>query len=199
MSPFQRVSGARSWAGVAALLVFPLGILWLVPRSRIVRAAFTFNNGGEVATLDPHAASGVPEWRVARALFEGLVSRGVSAGFDPVPAAAESWEVAGDGLAYTFRLREGLAWSNGEALTAQDFEWSFRRQLEPATAAPYAYLLDAVIGAADFRSGRSTDWSSVGIRAADARTLEFQLSRGAPLLEILAHPALVQVHRCLIE
>lgn len=199
MSRIHRVSRARSWAGLAALLAFPLGTLWLLPRSRIERADFAFNNGGEVATLDPHAASGVPEWRVARALFEGLVTRGVRAGFEPVPAAAESWEVSGDGTVYTFRLREGLTWSNGEALTAEDFEWSLRRQLEPEAAAPYAYLLDGVIGAADFRSGRSTDWSSVGIHASDARTLEFRLLTGAPLLEILAHPAFVPVNRGSIE
>src|SRR5687767_3775947 len=125
MSAFHRVSGLRTWSGIAALLTLPLGTLWLLSRSQIERADFVFNNGGEVATLDPHAGSGVPEWRVARALFEGLVTPGPSEDFEPLPAAAESWEVAADGRAYVFHLREGLAWSNGEPLTAEDFEWSF--------------------------------------------------------------------------
>jgi oligopeptide transport system substrate-binding protein len=199
MSAFHRVSGLRTWSGIAALLTLPVGALWLLSGSQIERADFVFNNGGEVATLDPHAGSGVPEWRVARALFEGLVTPGPSEDFEPLPAAAESWEVTADGRTYVFHLREGLAWSNGEPLTAEDFEWSFRRQLEPKTAAPYAYLLDAVTGAADYRTGRSTDWSSVAIRARDPRTLELELLSTAPLLEILAHPAFVPVHRGSIE
>jgi oligopeptide transport system substrate-binding protein len=200
MIALQGLFRARAGLGVAALAALPLLGLLLLPRAQLARADVVFNNGGEIATLDPHAGSGVPEGRVARALFEGLVTRNPMA-FDlpAAPAAAESWEFAPDGLSCVFRLRPGLAWSNGDPLTAADFEWSFRRMLSPETAAPFGHLLDGVTGAADFRRGLESDWGTVGIRALDESSLEFRLDVAMPLLDVLAHHAFVPVHRPSIE
>jgi oligopeptide transport system substrate-binding protein len=200
MNAFQRRFRPRAGLGIASLAALPLLALLLLPRARLERADVVFNNGGEIATLDPHAGSGVPEGRVARALFEGLVTRDPMVQDLPVvPAAAESWEISPDGLTYVLHLREGLAWSNGDPLTAADFEWSFRRLLSPETASPFAFLLDDVAGAEDFREGRESDWGTVGIRALDERTLEFRLDAAMALLDVLAHHGFVPVHRASIE
>ena len=191
---------ARQWAGVAlaTLLIALVVVLRLAPRARLERADFVFNNGGDVATLDPHVGSGVPEGRVARALFEGLVTRNPGA-LVPEPGAAERWDVSRDGLTYSFHLREGLTWSNGDPLVARNFEWSFRRILSPETASPFAALLDPIHGAREYRLGERKVWAGVGITTIDERTLEVRMQSAAPLLDILSHSAFVPVHRDSIE
>ena len=59
----------------------------------------------------------------------------------PVPAVADHWEISPDGLTYTFHVRPTARWSNGDAVTARDFAYSFQRILSPALAAEYAYML----------------------------------------------------------
>jgi oligopeptide transport system substrate-binding protein len=192
-------------AGVALVAVLVLAAA-LSRNSRLERADFVFVTGGEVASLDPHAVTGIPEGRVLRALYEGLVTRDPRT-LEPRPAAAASWEVSDDGLRYRFHLREGARWSNGDALTAQDFEWSLRRVLEPETAAAYAYELWCVEGAREYTTGRDDegheverDWSRVGIEATDAATLELRLARPTPyLLHLLAFHAFFPVHRASLE
>ena len=195
--------GALAWAGLASALG---GLLALARPGEAPRADFAFNLGTEVTTLDPGAVTGVPEGRVLRALFEGLVRRDPRT-LQPRPAAAKAWEVGEAGTVYTFHLRAGARWSNGEALRAEDFEWSFRRLLEPQTAAPYAYLLWPVVGAREFNTGLGADgepaereWSGVGIRALDERTLRIELNEPSPhFLDVLAFYALMPVHRSSLE
>lgn len=142
------------------------------------RADLVFLNGAEPETLDPALITGQPEGRVANALFEGLLA------FDkdgkPQPGAAESWEVSGDGRTYTFRLRDGLQWSDGTPLTARDFVASWRRTLEPSTASEYAYQLHYVKNARAFNEGKITDFGQVGVSAPDDRTLRVELENPTP-------------------
>ena len=197
MRRMSRLGGLLSIRGIVALALLapiPLLLLALAPRAHLERADFTFNNGGEVATLDPHTAPGVPEGRILRAIFEPLVTR-QGRSLNPRPGAAESWAVSNGARTYTFLLQEDLSWSNGDPLTAQDFEWSFRRILSPRTAAPFAELLDSVVGARAFRTGAEGDWSSVGIKAADERTLVIELESSVPFLDIISMHAFVPVHR----
>ena len=84
-------------------------------------------------TLDHHKARSTQAAEVLRDLGEGLA--GFTANGELVPAAAESWDFSEDGLTYTFRLRDGLRWSNGDALTAEHFVAGMRRLVTPATAA----------------------------------------------------------------
>ena len=65
-----------------------------------------------------------------------------------MPAAATSWTVTADGLEYTFQLRDGLKWSNGDRLVAGDYVAGMRRLVDPATASPYAQILEPVVTAA---------------------------------------------------
>ncbi len=185
-------------APAAALLA---GIGWamaVASQSHRPPADFTFNNNSEVSTLDPASVSSVPEGRILRGLYEGLVIRDPKT-FAILPGAAESWEVSDDGLRYTFHLRPSQVWSNGDPLTAEDFVSSFRRVLTPTTASPFADFLDAVVGAEDFQAGRgpggNANWDSVGIRAPDALTLEIELGSARPyFLQLLATTALLPVH-----
>jgi oligopeptide transport system substrate-binding protein len=186
-----------------ALLLAALGLgLALAGRGRIERADLVFDNGSEVETLDPSAVTAQADGRVASALFEGLTVKDPRT-LEPLPGAAESWELAQDGLALTFRLREAR-WSNGDPLGAEDFLWSWRRLLEPETAAPYAYHLWCVRGARAFsRSSaaeRAARWTEVGLSAPDARTLRVELERPTPyFLALTASPALFPVHRRSLE
>ncbi len=131
----------------------------------------------EPEDLDPALASIPDSFFVIRALSEGLV---LPTATGPVPGAAERWEVSPDGTTYTFHLREGALWSDGEPVTAEDFIASYRRLLTPSTAAPKAELFYPVRNARDYVAGRITDFTEVGFRAADPRTLVITLERPAP-------------------
>ena len=192
----QWVKRARRWLWTLPAALFLAGLGWALSRAGLAalpEADFTFNNNSEVSTLDPAAVSSIPEGRILRALYEGLVIR------DPLdlsilPGAAESWEVSPDGLSWTFRLRPGLTWSNGDPLTASDFAFSFQRLLLPTTASPFASFLFPVVGARDFHGG-SGDWDSVGIKTPNALVLRLELeSPRSYFLHLLASTALLPVH-----
>jgi oligopeptide transport system substrate-binding protein len=168
--------------GTAALVA---GAIALASRATIAPADFTFVNGAEPSSLDPAQVTGVPEARIMRAIYEGLcVLDPVTA--QPRPGMAEAWDVSGDELTYTFHLRSGSRWSNGDEVTAFDFRDGFRRLLDPREAAQYAYLLWDVTGAKAWSttiddSGAPTlSFDTVGIRASDARTLVVKLDRPVP-------------------
>src|SRR3954467_11846881 len=93
------------------------------------------NNSPEPQTLDPALEKGQPEYHVTLALYEGLTV------YDPKdlsmkPGVAETWERSPDATVYTFPLRPAK-WSNGDPVTARDFEWSWKRVLDPALASEY--------------------------------------------------------------
>lgn len=155
-------------------------------------------NGTEPEALDPHIVRGAAEWTIAAALFEGLTVPDPGT-LEPRPGVAEGWEVSADGRTYTFRLREGVRWSNGDALTAEDFVWSARRLLAPALGAAHAEdTLIFVRGAEAWLRGETEDWATVGIRVVDTRTVVFELEHPTPFFP----SALVQfypVHRASVE
>lgn len=133
----------------------------------------TFRITGEPETLDWNRAHTPVENYLMINLMEGLVA------FDEklhvIPALAESWDLSADGRIYRFHLRKGVSWSDGVPLRAQDFVYSWKRLLSPATAAAYAYFLHDIEGAEDFNRGKNPDFSKVGVRALDDRTLEVRL------------------------
>jgi oligopeptide transport system substrate-binding protein len=149
-------------------------------------------NGPEPDTLDPQRARTDAAFNILRDVFEGLTAVGPDGA--AVPAAAESWTVSEDGLEYTFRLREGLRWSNGDALVAGDFVAGMRRLVDPATASPYAQVLDPVMNAAAIVRGEQPP-DTLGASAPDERTVVIRLQQPAPyLLGLLAQPAVFPVH-----
>lgn len=157
------------------------------------RADLVFINGVEPESLDPAIISGQPEGRLVMALFEGLTSR--DAGGAIGPGMAERWEISPDGLEYTFHIREAARWSNGDAVTAHDFANSWERTLNPATTSPYSELLFYVDGAEDYAKGALGDFSRVGVRAIDDRTLRVRLRAPTPFfLELCAFQTHYSVH-----
>src|SRR5216684_2394483 len=129
---------------------------------------------GEPDNLDPNRSNFDTEAAVIRQVFEPLLT--FDKDLKPGPGAASSYDVSQDGKTYTFHLRQGSKWSDGQPVTAKDFVYSFKRILDPATAADYAtFLTDAgIVGAADFNSKKGTA-DNVGVRAKDDNTLEIQL------------------------
>jgi oligopeptide transport system substrate-binding protein len=103
-------------------------------------------NGIEPESLDPQQVTGTNGARIVTALFEGL-TRPDAKSLLPAPGVAESWDISDDGMRYTFHLRADERWSDGVALGAQDFIYSWRRILTPELGAEYAYMLHAVRGA----------------------------------------------------
>ena len=122
-------------------------LFWLAFAQAVDEPAdFTFVNGEEPQSLDPAVMTGVPEGRIAMAIFEGLYSYHPET-LDPVPGVAESCVISSDGLTYTFKLRENARWSNGDAVTASDFVYSWNRVLDPGTASEYATQLHYILNA----------------------------------------------------
>ena len=148
-------------------------------------------------SLDPHKARSLQSADVLRDIGEGLV--GYSRDGTLVPAAAESWSIAEDGLSYTFTLRDNGRWSNGDAVTAADFEFALRRLADPATAAFYAQAVGAIVNATAITAGELPP-TELGVRAVDERTLVIELEQNTPyLLGLLTHPSTFPVHRASVE
>ena len=128
-------------------------------------------------TLDAHKARSIQAADVLRDLGEGLIT--YSAAGELTAGSAASWTVSDDGLTYTFKLRPDAKWSNGDAVTAAHFVFSFERLVKPETAAFYAQLLGDV---------ESVD-------ALDEQSLLIRLERPTPyLLSLLTHPATFPMH-----
>ncbi len=144
-------------------------------------------NAAEPADLDPQNAAVLNDQIITLALFEGLTWLEEES-TKPIPGAAEKWEASADGLTWTFHLRAGLKWSNGEPLTADDFVQSWRRALSPSVAAENAWYLFALKNAEAFNGGKVKDAATVGAAAPDPRTLVLTLEHPTPYL-----PALVSL------
>lgn len=180
-------------------LVLTLLLLGCAPdqdtASRAAQAGvLIINNSAEPAGLDPQIVTGVLESRIVKALFEGLVEPSPQ-DLEPQPAVAERWEVSADGKVWTFHLRASALWSNGDPVRAQDFVFSYQRILSPGLASEYAWMLYPIRGARDFNQGRLKDFSQVGIRARDERTLVLELEHATPyFLQLLCHHSWLPVH-----
>ncbi len=156
-------------------------------------------NSAEPASFDPHLARSVVDQNILMALFEGLTALDEQTA-QPVPAAAERWDVSSDGLVYTFHLRPGARWSNGDPVVAADFAFAFHRILEPKFGAFYSYLLWPIRNAEAFNKGRLSDFAAVGIEVVDAGTLRLTLERPTPYLPALAaHYTWLPLHRATLE
>ena len=136
-------------------------------------------NSADPSTLDPTLSTGLGEFKILSGLFEGLV-RADEDTLRVEPAAAESWEVSEGGKVYTFRLRDGLRWSDGEPLKASDFVFAWRRALNPSIGAEYASLMYCIKNAEAINSGREKNLSALGARALDSRTLRIELEAPTP-------------------
>ncbi len=167
-------------------------------REGVRTGTLLLGNGAEPQDLDPQVCTAYTDYNVLIALFEGLTCIDEKTS-QAVPGVADRWEISPDGLVATFHLRPGVTWSNGDPLTADDFVFSFNRVLSPGLASEYAYLLYPIRNAERFNAGKLADFSQVGVKALDARTLQITLDHPCPYLPALAaHQAWFPVHRATI-
>ena len=170
---------------ITVLLACPIfSRLWIIPVSAQARKELRVGVAGVPATLDPISAVDGAVPLIARQIFDTLVAFREGS-TDVEPALATRWSVSKDGLTWTFVLREGVRFTDGAPLTASEVVASFARGLKPDPAAPavgWAALL------------RGTPGVLKEVRATDARTVQIVLVQPyAPLLTVLAHPALAIV------
>ena len=158
-----------------------------------------WGNGTEPQSLDPQIATGVPEHHVISAVMEGLVLKDRKT-LEPRPGVAKTWDISNDGRVYTFYLRENAKWSNGDAHTAHDYVWSWWRALQTTLGNQYAYMLFPIKNAKRYYDGETSDFSDVGVKAIDNRTLQVTLTNPTPyFLQLLDHYSLFPVHQATIE
>ncbi|RME71589.1 MAG: hypothetical protein D6784_14935, partial [Chloroflexi bacterium] len=149
----------------------------------------------EPTSLDPALAD---DQNFYHQLFRGLVAETTELGV--VPDVAQRWEILDGGRSYIFHLRPDARWSDGAPLTAADFEFAWKRVLNPATGAPLANLLYDVKNGRAFHQGHLPDAGSVGVRALDAATLAVELEEPAGyFLHLLACGTGCPVPRHLVE
>ncbi|VVM08518.1 Periplasmic oligopeptide-binding protein [Methylacidimicrobium cyclopophantes] len=186
--------GSRSLRTLICSLTFAILASCSIPPSsdRLVLI-----NGPEPESLDPHVITGQPEGRICKALFEGLTAEDKNG--TVVPGIAQEWTVSPDGRVYRFTLRQSC-WSDGSPLTAHDFVASWQRALDPQMAAKYADLFYFIENAEAYNTGRLRDFSQVGVRVIDSRTLEIRLVGPTPFFPSLcAQPIFFPVPLTIIK
>ena len=140
--------------------------------------------GPDPETLDPALNSAIDGANMILFAFDTLL--GVDEDLNVVPALAESWKESEDGMTWTFHLREGLKWSDGSELNAEDFVYSWQRMADPETAAPYA---ETVLGMVKNFSEISTgemEPSELGVSAPDANTFVVELGQPCTYFDKIA-------------
>ena len=147
----------------------------------------------EPATLDPARSTAIPDSLVQAQIFEGLTRLGDKD--QPVPGTAQRWDVSADGRHYVFYLRPGAKWSNGDIVKAQDFEFAWKRALNPDLGSENAYMLFPLLNAQAYHEKKATA-DQVGVKAIDDMTLAVTLEKPtAYFLSLAAFHAFYPVHQ----
>ena len=181
----------KKWLGFILLSFMLCTIGW-------ASSELTVGNGAEPVSLDPHQLRGTSEAQIMKDLFEGLV---ISDGGTIKPGSAARWKILDNGLRYRFELKKDLKWSDGSPLNAEDYVYSFRRAINPATASAYAwYFRTATIKNADaILSGKQAP-EQLGVIAVDEQTLEIQLEKPVSyFLKLMDFPVFLPVPRQAVE
>ncbi|MDI6794073.1 MAG: ABC transporter substrate-binding protein [bacterium] len=181
-----------TWCLLFFLLILPFGCGQVLEGKDILRVRLST----DPTTLDPALAVDVASGVVTAKIFNGLVRYNEL--MEIVPDLAKEWQISDDGLLYTFHLREGIKFSNGQPVTAKDVKYSFARLLDPKTRSPRTWVLDRIKGAKVVTEGR--DFEVDGITLIDTDTIRLELSAPfAPFLGLLAMPAGYIVPKAAVE
>ncbi len=138
--------------------------------------------------MDQHVATDGLSFDVITATIEGLYMTAADGSL--YPAIAESHEVSEDGMTYTFKIREGVQWNNGDTVTANDFVFSWKRLVDPEVASDYSFIAEVagIKNASSILAGEA-DKSELGVTAEDDQTLVIELERPVPyFLSLTAFP-----------
>jgi oligopeptide transport system substrate-binding protein len=137
------------------------------------------NLGADPPDLDPQTTTDQVSFWIINAVYEGLVRLQPDGSIQKGSGMAEDWEISEDGLTYTFKLRDAN-WSDGTPVTAHDFEYAWKRAIDPAVAAEYAYQFYHIKNAEAYNTEEIKDVNEVGIKALDEKTLQVELVRPTP-------------------
>jgi len=135
------------------------------------------NIGTEPPTLDWSKSRDTTSHLILTNIMEGLTRFGDNLNINP--ALAESWVVSDDKKTYLFNIRNDVYWTDGKPLTAYEFEYSWKRLLDPETGADYAYFLFDIVDARQYNTGELNDPEKLGIKALDNSRLEVKLVKPA--------------------
>lgn len=156
------------------------------------------NLGDEPPTLDPQKATDVVSFDILNDVLDGLTRYNKDGKIEKGSGLAKDWDVSKDGLTYTFHLRDAK-WSDGNPITAQDFEYAWKRALDPKTASQYAYQLYYIKGAEEYNSGKGSA-DQVGVKALDDKTLQVTLKAPTPqFLGLTAFPTYMPLEKSVYE
>ncbi len=168
-----------------------------------VEQKIVYNLGADPKTIDPQLNSAVDGSTIIHNAFEGLMREDENSKI--VPGTAEKYEVSDDGTVYTFHIRKDAKWSDGKPVVAGDFEYAWKRALNPKVAAEYAYQLFYIKnGAAYYNQEKVGDKvataEDVGVKVIDDNTLEVTLESPVPyFLSLAAFPTYFPVRKDIIE
>lgn len=161
--------------------------------------SFTYRLLDEHSSVDPQIVEDTSGADIVRDLFEGLYNQDADGNLVPGVALSHTTNDAKD--VYTFSLRDNAKWSNGDAVTAGDFVYGWRRLLDPATASPYAWFgeLMSIEGASAVLAGEA-DPSTLGVTAVDDHTLEVKLTASLPYFALMTtHGSTFPTHQATVE
>ena len=185
---------------LAIALTVALGVTTLVACGEKDTASgqeLIHNLGVEVKTIDPTLNNAVDGSTVIVNAFEGLYR--VDVNNKAIPGVAKDHTISEDGKVYTFNLRDDAKWSDGQAVEAEDFKYSWTRALDPATAAEYAFQLYYIEGGREFNEGTGKA-EDLGIKVIDEKTLEVTLvNPTAYFLELTSFPTLMPLRKDIVE
>lgn len=151
----------------------------------------------EPPSLDPGIAVDADSFDMIYAAFEGLTSYDLNG--ELTNATAESFTASPDFTKYTFKIRPDAKWSNGDPVTAHDFVYAIKRNLDPKTASEYAYQLYYIKGGEEYNTGKGSA-DDVGVKALDDHTVEFTLKSPTPFFrELTFFPTLFPLHQKTVE
>jgi oligopeptide transport system substrate-binding protein len=164
----------------------------------------TVNWGTEPPSLDPGLATDTTSSNILLNIMDPLVKLGDD--LQPVGSAAESFKTSDDGKTVTYVLRDGLKWTNGDPVTAHDFEYSWKRTVSPELGADYAYQFYGIVGAQEYNScdpkkdNCDALADKMGVKAVDDKTLEVKLTAPQPwFIQQSAHTSFLAVPQKTVE
>lgn len=179
------------------LVVFATGLLAGCKKDATSGQVLRFNLGAEPATADPALNNAVDGANVILNTFEGLTTTDQNEIVQK--GMADSWEVSADGLVYTFHLKKDVKWSDGKPVVAGDFEYAWKRALNPDLAAEYAYQMYYLKNGEAYNTKAATA-DTVGVKALDDSTLEVTLEYPTPyFLNLCAFPTYMPVRKDIVE
>lgn len=165
--------------------------------SKVSDSDIIVNLSVEPKTIDPSFNAQIYGVIYIQHVFEGLTTR--DRNNKVVEGVAESWDISEDGKTYTFHLRTNALWSDGKPVVADDFVYSWRREVDPIVASEFSYQHEAVKNARDITAGKMPV-ESLGVKAIDDYTLEVELEAPtAYFLELTAFPTYAPLRRDIIE